>query len=467
MRMKTRILASLCLVLCAAAAHAAERPVFSPRPCPPPLAGTSARCGTVLVPEGLTGGRTIGLNVVVLPAVGKRSGTALFHLEGGPGIAATNGSAFYLGPGSAYRSNRDVVLFDQRGTGDSSPLRCPELERRSPLQEMYPVDEVRACGDVLREQAELKSYSTERAADDIESVRKALGYEKIDIWAISYGTRLAQDYIKRFPTRVSHVVLAGFVPLDYRTPLFHAPNGQRVLDLLFYKCQRDPQCSNKYPHLRSEWNAVLQSLARAPVEVHEGEKVVTVSRGPFGEAVRSLMGTAAAQRRVPAAIHAAAAGDFAPFLQLMPKDGSMFADGLYLTIGCAEGASRIRPEEIERQTSETFTGDYRVRRELAACAQWPTYSPRATFYDPPRSTVPVLVMAGEMDQVAAPEWGYEFCASLPDCRYVLIPDMGHGPFDLDLWTNGSCFDDIAVAFYDHPATVDVSCVRRMRPPEFK
>jgi len=266
---------------------------------------------------------------------------------------------------------------------------------------------------------------------------------------------------------VSHAVLVGFVPLDYRAPLFHAPDGQRVLDLLFYKCQRDPQCSSNYPHLRSEWNALLQSLAHAPAEVHEGEKVVTVSRGPFGEAVRSLMGTAAAQRKVPAAIHSAAAGDFVPFLHLMPKDGSIFADGLYLTIACAEGASRIHPEDVERRTSETFTGDYRVRKELAACAQWPTYSPRATFYDPPKSTFPVLVMAGEMDQVAAPEWGYQFCASLPKCRYVLIPDMGHGPFDLDLWSDGSCFDDIAVAFYDHPATVDFSCVKRMRPPEFK
>lgn len=465
--MKTRILSSLCLVLFAAAARAAERPAFSPRPCPPSLAKSSARCGTVLVAEGLTGGRTISLNVVVLPAVKKRSETPMFHLEGGPGIAATNAARFYIGPGSAYRSSRDVVLFDQRGTGASNPLRCPELEGRSPLEEMYPEAEVTACRDALRGKADLESYSTERAADDIESVREALGYQKIDIWAISYGTRLAQDYMKRFPTRVSHAVLVGFVPLDYRAPLFHAPDGQRVLDLLFYKCQRDPQCSSKYPHLRSEWNALLQSLARAPAEVHEGEKVVTVSRGPFGEAVRSLMGTAAAQRKVPAAIHSAAAGDFVPFLHLMPKDGSIFADGLYLTIACAEGASRIHPEDIERHTSETFTGDYRVRKELAACAQWPTYSPRATFYDPPKSTFPVLVMAGEMDQVAAPEWGYQFCASLPKCRYVLIPDMGHGPFDLDLWSDGSCFDDIAVAFYDHPATVDFSCVKRMRPPEFK
>jgi len=467
MRMKPWILASLCLVLFAASARAAGRPAFSPRPCPSSLAKSSARCGTVLVAEGPGSGRTISLNVVVLPAVKKRRETALFHLDGGPGIAATNAAGFYAGPGSAYRGSRDVVLFDQRGTGASSPLRCPEFERRSPLEEMYPVDEVTACRDALSAKADLRSYSTERASDDIDSVREALGYQKIDIWAISYGTRLAQDYMKRFPTRVSHAVLVGFVPLDYRAPLFHAANGQRVLDLLFYKCQRDPQCSSKYPHLRGEWNALLQSLAGAPAEVRKGEKNVTVSRGPFGEAVRSLMGTAAAQRKVPAAIHSAAAGDFEPFLDLMPKDGSMFADGLYLTIACSEGASRIHPEDIESHTSGTFTGDYRVRKELAACAQWPTYSPRATFYDPPKSTFPVLVMAGEMDQVAAPEWGYQFCASLPECRYVLIPDLGHGPFDLDVWTDGSCFDDIAMAFYDHPSSVDLSCIKRMRPPEFK
>jgi pimeloyl-ACP methyl ester carboxylesterase len=79
----------------------------------------------------------------------------------------------------------------------------------------------------LSSKADLTSYSTMRTAEEIDSVREALGAAQIDIWSISYRPRLAQEYIKRFPTRVRRVVMGGFVPLDYRTPLFHALNAQQ------------------------------------------------------------------------------------------------------------------------------------------------------------------------------------------------------------------------------------------------
>lgn len=95
------------------------------------------------------------------------------------------------------------------------------------------------------------------------------------------------------------------------------------------------------------------------------------------------------------------------------------------------------------QAGGTFPGDHRVREELAACAAWPRYHLREGFFDPPKTSPPLLVISGEMDNVAAPEWGYRFCSALPACRFVSIPQMGHGPFDLDAWTNGTCFDKIA------------------------
>src|SRR5205085_4699253 len=136
----------------------------------------------------------------VVPAIKKKIGEVpMFHLEGGPGIAATNAAGFYVGPGSVYREHRDVVLIDQRGTGKSNPLQCPQLEKRGPLVEMYPVDEVKACRETLEKTADLTQYSTERAAGDIDAVRRALGYDNIDLWGVSYGTRLAQVYMKRYP----------------------------------------------------------------------------------------------------------------------------------------------------------------------------------------------------------------------------------------------------------------------------
>jgi pimeloyl-ACP methyl ester carboxylesterase len=427
-------------------------------PCPPPLAAAHAKCVTVTVAEdpGKPDGRKIALNVIVVPAVRKKAGEPpMFHLEGGPGVAATNAAMFYAGPGSVYREHRDVVLFDQRGTGASNPLRCPELEGRGPLVEMYPPAEVEACRAALEKTADLTQYSTERAADDVDAVRRTLGYEKIDLWALSYGTRLAQVYMKRQPSHVRRVLLAGFAPLDYRTPLFHAVNAQRVLDLLFYKCERDAACSEKYPLLRQEWSSMMETAKRSAVPA-----------GPFAEAVRNLMGTAASQRKLPADIHAAREGRLADIQKRFAKDSSEFALGMYFTIICSEATARIRDTDIPRATDGTFLGRYRVDQELGACASWPKYDVAPSFYDPPKSDAAVLVMSGEMDATTPPDWANEFCAKLPHCRVTLIPDLGHGPFDLDQWEHGECYDAIAARFLTS-GRVEDGCLKAMRPPAFQ
>jgi pimeloyl-ACP methyl ester carboxylesterase len=446
---------------------ASETSAFIGKPCA--AENPSVKCGTITVPENPRAGnaRTIALNVVVVRARKPRAGVPpLFHLDGGPGIAATNVADFYVGPGAGYRESRDVVLFDQRGTGASNPLRCAALEHRHPLEDMYSARDVADCLEGLKP-ADLSAYSTEAAAQDIDRVRTALGYKTIDIWALSYGTRLAQEYIKRYPDKVHRAVLVGFVPLDNRAPLYHAAAAQRVLDLIFFQCQLDADCSAKYPALRDEWRALLVSLDPAPATATAGTEQVTIRRGPFAEALRTLMTTGAGQRQIPFIIHAASAGNFAPFLERLPKDSSQFAEGLYLTIACSEGGARVKAEDVQRHVADTFLGDYRVRQELAACSQWPVYTVRPDFYARPAASPPVLVMAGEMDNVAPPDWGYRFCAALPACRFVMIPALGHGPFDLDAWTNGACFDDVTQRFYVDGAAVDMSCFKGMRPPAFK
>ncbi|HEV7501049.1 MAG TPA: alpha/beta fold hydrolase, partial [Vicinamibacteria bacterium] len=208
-------------------------PSLALTPCASDGALKGAWCGSLRVPEDPAQpvGRTLALHVVVLRALSPTPASVpLFHLDGGPGVAASGAAGFYLGPGSDYRRTRDVVLVDQRGTGGSGALRCPVLERRSPLDEYEPVDEVAGCRHKLEANADLRMYSTEIAAADLDRVRAALGYDRIDLWALSYGTRLAQVYLRSFGARVRSAVLVGFAPLDYKAPLFHAVAAQRVLD---------------------------------------------------------------------------------------------------------------------------------------------------------------------------------------------------------------------------------------------
>jgi pimeloyl-ACP methyl ester carboxylesterase len=423
----------------------------------------------VTVPENRVEplGRAIDLNVVVVKAETPRADAfPFFYLEGGPGVPATPSAGFYRGPGALYARERDVVLVDQRGTGGESALRCPQIEARAPWDDEYDPAAVDACRSALEPRASLRQYSTDNAAADVDAVREALGYARIDVGALSYGTRLAQVYLKKFGARVHAAVLMGFAPLDYRAPLFHARNAQRVLDLLFQECASDSECGRKYPELRAEWLAVLSRLDAGPLALRVGSKAVSLRRGPFGELVRNRVGTAAGQRSLPRRIHAAAQGDWSGLVGDEGGESAPVAEGVYLTIVCSEAVSRI-PADSSPFTNGTFLGAYRVEQERAACKGWPRYSVPEAFYEPPRTGVPILVLSGTMDHVTAPEWAREFCSATPGCTLVSVPDLGHGPFDLDRWHDGECFDRVAASFLRDPTRVDSACVAGTRPPAFE
>jgi pimeloyl-ACP methyl ester carboxylesterase len=191
----------------------------------------------------------------------------------------------------------------------------------------------------------------------------------------------------------------------------------------------------------------------------------TVHAGPFAEAVRNLLGTAASQRKLPSDIHAARAGNLEQIEKRLPKDSSQFALGEYFSVVCAEAAPRIHELDVAHATIGTSFGDYRVQQELGACANWTKSDGSPSFYAPPKSGS-VLVMSGEMDATTPPDWAYEFCANLPHCRVLSIPDLAHGPFDLDEWQHGECYDAIAAGFLA-TGRIDDACLKVMKPPPFE
>jgi pimeloyl-ACP methyl ester carboxylesterase len=226
-----------------------------------------ARCGTLEVPENwdVPGARKIALNVVVVPAIEPSGLSPLFDLAGGPGAAATNGAAYFLTEGSAVRARRDVVLVDQRGTGASAPLRCPELENASPLLRMYPPEKVRACRDELSRNHDLSQYTTAASVRDMEAVREAIGAKTIDLFGMSYGTKLAQAYVRAHPDRVRTATLMGVAPMDLKTPLSHARNAEAALRRIFNDCAADPACAAAYPSLEADWASIGALFDAGPI----------------------------------------------------------------------------------------------------------------------------------------------------------------------------------------------------------
>src|SRR5205814_9642382 len=207
-------------------------------------------CGKLTVFENreTRTGRTIDLNVVVLPAFDqKHKAEPLFDLAGGPGAASTEAAAFYVGPGKAYRRRHDVVCVDQRGTGKSNRLAIPrEKTPQYYVSEMFPVDYVRQMRHELEQRADLTKYTTSIAMDDLDDVRTWLGYARINLFGASYGTRAALVYLRQHPDHVHTATLMGVAPTYLRMPMYHSEAAARAMNLLLQQCEEDAQCHQAF-----------------------------------------------------------------------------------------------------------------------------------------------------------------------------------------------------------------------------
>ena len=424
-------------------------------------------CGTLQVPENWNGrsGRMLDLNVVVLPASGTATAPPLIDLAGGPGLPATGGAAWYVTDGAAWRRDRDIILFDQRGTGDSAPAHCPGIGDTATLSPLYPLDAVRECVRTLSETHDLRQYSSVSAMRDIEAIRDAFGAERIDIFAMSYGTRLAQAYIRGYPQRVRAAVFVGAVPMDGKTPLSHARNAESALQAIFADCMHDARCASAFPDLRSKWDALYDLLRQSQLvaDTVNGRKVIEL--GPFMEAFRTLLIVPSGQRAVPALITELSAGDTKRFLDMIGGNGpSLFAEGAYLTIECTESTNRIDPKEIEAATEGTFLGRYRVDEQLRACSAWPGTDVPESFFEPVVSDVPLLLLAGGRDHTLTRESARAIAKGFRNSRLVIVEEMGHVP---DAISNLECLDRIMLDFFAAPLVpLEAGCVQDMRAPPF-
>lgn len=441
----------------------AKQPALEARACPGPMASTGARCGVVYVPEdhARPHGRKIGLNVVVLPATGaaRDAKRAQYDLEGGPGFAATDFFEFYAGEGAAYREGRDIVLADMRGTGSSNPLRCAgieEREKRQPTASMYPPELVAECAQQSTVASDPRQYTTAAAARDIDLVRRALGYEQLDLNAISYGTTLALRYMADFPARVHGAVLMGTVPAGRTPPRFHAPAAQASFEKLAADCDADANCHARFGDLRASLRSALERVA----------SMSSLSAPVFMEKLRNQLYAPITRARIPLMLSLAAEGDFREFTAAR-AGGRTFADGLYLSITCAESFAVMDvPSAIEASRATSF-GAYRLERQAEACRHWPVAQPARATGEARRLNTPVLFIAGELDPVSPADWAEETAARFPEGALVRVARGAHvldGLTDLD-----TCLDAVIIRFFDAGTArdLDTSCIPRMLPPPFE
>jgi pimeloyl-ACP methyl ester carboxylesterase len=411
-----------------------------------------AICGTVRVPEDRArpGSRKIDLNVVVLKPRQPASLPPLFDIDGGPGLPSTKNVGFY--EGNAVSEGRDVVMVDQRGTGGSNGLMCPDLSAVPPTQPMFPAVLARKCLLSLKAKADVRFYGTADAVDDLDSVRRALGYKQIDLFGMSYGTTVALAYLRDYPANVRAAVLMGAAPPQAMPPRAHATAAQRALDLTIADCRAKPACIARFPDL-------LASLTKAK-ELYPRQELLT-------ERLRTLLYSPIGRSALPLAIERAAAGNTNSLFAGGPPGGSVYADGMFLAVTCGESFALMDYAKNAAEARKTEFGDYRLRAQRGACAGWPAVRrSRGHLELPTQTNASVLFISGELDPVTPPEWAETVAKAMKNARHVVIPGGGH--IHDGLANSDSCLDSLTNPFLDHgdPSKVDSGCVASMTPPDY-
>ncbi|MEO8681440.1 MAG: alpha/beta fold hydrolase [Vicinamibacterales bacterium] len=402
---------------------------------------TDAYCGTYPVFENrdTRQGRTIDLRLVVLPALSNEpKPDPVFFLAGGPGQGAAELARPIKDLFRTLQTDRDIVLVDQRGTGKSRPLNC--VVEDDTLQSLNEPESATVGLDRLKKclagyDADPTLYTTTIAMDDLDDVRGFLGYDAINIYGGSYGTRAGLVYLRQHGDRVRAIVLDGVAPTNMRLPLFFARDAQRALDHLLADCTVDAGCNAKYPGLNDRLRALFARLEKAPPHVrltHPRTGVaeeVNVEATFLASIIHAALYSPLIASLLPELVTRAEHNDFQGLLALvMLNDGAAenMSIGMQMSVLCAEDFRQIDPADVDKETAGTVFAKHLVTQHMQVCEFWPKGKVAASYYEPVTSDRPALVLSGEVDPVTPPAWGAAAAAHLSKSTHVVVSNTGHG-----------------------------------------
>jgi pimeloyl-ACP methyl ester carboxylesterase len=437
------------------------------------LPGVEEALRCLKLPVPLEPGRpdTLSLHVTIAPAL--REGSRrdpLFVLAGGPGEAGSDvlpliGTAF-----QRVRATRDIVFIDQRGTGLSGKLDCPsDPDGDTALSDAEVDAELERC--IAASHAPFASYTTPHAARDIESVRQALGYGKINLWGGSYGTRLAQVYARAYPASVRTLILDAVAAPDQVIPA-GGRDAQAALERLFDQCADDAACAKAYPALRADYAGLVQRLDAAPLPLSLPDPRTavridtTMTSTRLLDTVRSMLYAPADARRLPFLVHSAAEGRWQPFLARRNLAADLSGDGapatlMHLAVVCAEDMPRLTPALAARDASPLTRGITQRLRGVCDALAVPVVAPQSAA--PARIDAPALLLSGALDPVTPPHRAAAAARYMGGhAQLFTAPNVGHGVSQL------GCAPRLLRAFLDHPyAKVDGACLADIPAPTFQ
>lgn len=434
-------------------------------------ADAEVTCGTVAVPERRVDTEPGDEDVVTLAVaiVHSRAATPaadpVVYLAGGPGSPAIR-SAFAMLPAfEPFLAERDLVVIDQRGTGESDPsLAC------------LPSEDPAAChGRLVADGVDLAGYTTRENAADVADVAGALNLREVDLLGASYGTRLGLAVLRDHPEVVRSAILDSVAPVQVDTGPGVARSTASGLRVLFEGCRADATCRERHGDLEAALGAAVRALDASPAWAAVGGRAVPVDGGALLGLVVSAQYYTEAIPELPAVIDAAADGDLGPYERLagaIAEDTSdlsaALSEGMMWSVECAENVPFETPPAFADAVADLdpVVGEHVVAGSLYAtgiCDIWGVPAVGPEDKAPVHSDVPTLLLAGEYDPVTPPAWAELAAATLTTAQVLELPGAGHGVF-----RTSPCARAIIAAFLEDPsAPTEAGCVATMPPPAFR
>ena len=466
----------LLVLLIAALAISCESVSLTPfplEPCHVDGLAEEIRCGvhTVFEDRLRKTGRKLSIHVAVLPALRRIvEPDPLFLFAGGPGQGARGMAPLAARFFRQVRRHRDIVLVDLRGTGTSHPLACD-----------LPGDDIAALGlDDFGEQArrcaaaldaDPRHYTHRESLADLDEIREALGYGRINVWGGSWGTRASLLYALRYPHAVRTVVVDGAVPLTLQFPRTASATAQAALDRLIETCAKDDACRAAFPDPRAELDALERRVVNGVVSMailhprtHQ-PVTVAVTRGVVFDIIRGALYVPRDAAAVLQLIRSAAAGDFAPLAAQYVRTSSVTIDdmtpGATFAVLCSEDLPALANADFRQDAQGSRFGTTYADVWRARCAAWPKGAPLDDDVNA-ISPAPALILSGVHDPVTPPATGESMQRHFARSRHLIVPAAAHNA------SFTGCVPELIAEFIDrgHADGLDTACAAQPSWPPF-
>ena len=438
--------------------------------------GIKARCGKLERREepGNPDSPILSLFFAVVPALSLEPEPDPFvPIAGGPGQASSEFYAAYQGAFEKVRRNRDIVLLDQRGTGQSAVMNCEADE--DIIEGRFSREQTLAVTQECLEQLphDPRFFTTSVAVGDLEALREALGYAQFNLYGISYGSRVAQHFVRRYPESTRTVILDGVVPPQLALGPAIAIEAQNALDAIFDRCAESEVCAERFPDIREDFSMLRAELVDEPVTIVLPDpltgKPEEMSFGPqeLAAALRLLSYHPNSVAVMPMLINEAIRGNYAPlvsqFMMIAASVSEAMSIGMHNAVVCTEDAPYFAGEQISRDALDaTYIGPLQLDALETICSIWPRGALDKDFKTPLASDLPVLLLSGEADPVTPPRYAELAAIDLGNARLLTGRKQGHGQ------APRGCMPDLIAEFVEtaNGHDLDAECFDRVHAMPF-